>query len=476
MLQSSDFLDTNQMESNTNLRDSLVVQRWLNEMSAHTSKVQRGDRNHSNSRPERLISQSDIQSFILGTGDDIFHRLQPALESAQREIIFVTCFWARSESLEILKSALETLSTLRVGRSKVRIRIGFSSLSLSQKLLQTSSLDGKTYDPKEWPTKLGLPAANDLRGLDVQVKSIFVRPFSVMHPKFIIIDRKEVWLPSCNVSWESWFEGCVVLTGPVVQNFVTFWQRFWGRNESILEMESNSSITGEDASTSQDHEIQKPGPAHIFRKLELRSVPSVFLLSPHHINPRFMLLPWTTPAPPSTPLNMFLLTLFDLATHNIYIQTPNITSPPVLKALLSALQRGVHVNIVTSERLMILEQLFTAGTTTARCVKKLVRKHRRMKKKSRNNDEEAGLRRIGNLVVEYFQPKPPITLGEPLQSHLKLTIVDEEWVVLGSGNMDRASWYTSQELDVAFRDRKFARTVKDNVDLVLKERKRVAFS
>lgn len=27
-------------------------------------------------------------------------------------------------------------------------------------------------------------------------------PFSVWHPKFVIIDDNEVFLPSCNVSWE----------------------------------------------------------------------------------------------------------------------------------------------------------------------------------------------------------------------------------------------------------------------------------
>lgn len=462
------------MEPNGSLGDSLVVQQWLSEMHHHSSKTEQSDRNHFDSRPENLIAQSDIQSFILGTGVDIFDHLRPAIESAQSEIIFVTCFWARSECLETFKSALETLSALRAGRSKVRVRIGFSSLSLSQKLFQTSSLDGRTYDPKEWPTKLGLPTANNLPGLEIQVESIFVRPFSVMHPKFVIIDRKEVWLPSCNLSWETWFEGCMVFTGPVVQNFVTFWQRIWGRNESTLNMEPNSSITGEHP-TSGDQEVQQPGPTHIFRKLEFSSIASVFLPSPHHRNPRFRPFPWTISSPPRTPLNLFLLTLFNLATHSIYIQTPNITSLPVLKALLSALQRGVHVNIVTSERLMILEQLFTAGTTTAQCVKMMAKKYRRMKERSESRDEEAGLRRVGKLVIEYFHPKLPLTSREPLQSHLKLSVVDGEWVVMGSGNMDRASWYTSQELDVAFHDRKFAQMVKDNLDLILLERKKIAF-
>lgn len=35
------------------------------------------------------------------------------------------------------------------------------------------------------------------------------------------------------------------------------------------------------------------------------------------------------------------------------------------------------------------------------------------------------------------------------KSHVKCTVVDDELVVLGSENMDRASWFTSQELGVA---------------------------
>lgn len=44
------------------------------------------------------------------------------------------------------------------------------------------------------------------------------------------------------------------------------------------------------------------------------------------------------------------------------------------------------------------------------------------------------------------------------KSHVKCTVVDGDGdgggavVVLGSGNMDRASWFTSQELGVAIED------------------------
>lgn len=71
-----------------------------------------------------------------------------------------------------------------------------------QKLFQTSSLNGKIYPPEAW-VGLGLPAPGDLGGLELEVKSVFVRPFSVMHPKFILVNRTLAFIPSCNVSCKS---------------------------------------------------------------------------------------------------------------------------------------------------------------------------------------------------------------------------------------------------------------------------------
>jgi hypothetical protein len=85
---------------------------------------------------------------------------------------------------------------------KVKVRIGFSSSSLFQKLFHTSSPEGKIYASSTWHSKLGLPEPQSLAGLDLEVKSVFFLPFSVWHPKFVIVDNKEVFLPSCNVSWE----------------------------------------------------------------------------------------------------------------------------------------------------------------------------------------------------------------------------------------------------------------------------------
>jgi len=206
--------------------------------------------------------------------------------------------------------------------------------------------------------------------------------------------------------------------------------------------------------------------------------PTVFLLSPHHVNPRFRPFPWqSAPEPPPTPLNTFTLQLFGSATSSIYIQTPNLTAPPALTALLRALQRGVDVHVVTSERLMILEQLGTAGTTTARCVKKLVRRYKRLPRAaSPASDLESATPKVGRLHIEYYRSQNSNTPKEPTQSHLKLTIVDANWVILGSGNMDRASWYTSQELGVAFCSPEVAAAVQGVVRQGLEGRIKVVHS
>jgi len=206
-----------------------------------------------------------------------------------------------------------------------------------------------------------------------------------------------------------------------------------------------------------------------------QSVQSIFLPSPHHVNPSFSLLPWRDcPPPPPTPLNTFLLTAIGHAQKSIYMQTPNLTSPPVLSALLAALKRGVNIEILTSDKLMILEQLVTAGSTTSRCVKTLVKRHRRLISAYKREDSKdfavlEGQPTVapGKLKVSFYRPKAASdrvgTAAEPVQSHLKLTIVDGKWTVLGSGNLDRASWFTSQELGVAFHSPEFANDVVGEV-------------
>ncbi|KAI1138462.1 phospholipase D/nuclease [Hypoxylon sp. FL0543] len=455
-----------------------------------------------------LVSSSNVRSFHLGTGASIYTQLLiPAIIGAKYEVILVTCFWAPSPTLSALKEALEKLAENRRRRilasgpdtdvlPALKIRICFSSRSLFQKLFHTWSRDGYVYPPSAWSKRLGLPSPEVLEAgrIDLRVKSLFFLPFSVMHPKFLIVDRERAFLPSCNVSWEVWLEGCVEITGDAVSGLVEFYRQVWDK-QLQGQLTTQVDLHNESAKPPSLDELgltSVMNPVNLYDTLLSRSsTPTVLLPSSHHQNPRFDPVPWhDNPSPPPTPLNYAILQLLDIAKHFIYMQTPNLTSAAVIDRLLEALQRGVNVAIVTSKGLMLLEQLVTAGTTTSLCLRSLIRRYRKLEaKQSRHGsdqviDVEAQRPQLGFLTIDYFRPDPERevdciedqTAEEPVQSHLKLTLVDGEYVVLGSGNMDRASWFTSQELGIMFHSKEIATAVGTAVGNVISGRRESVFS
>jgi phosphatidylserine/phosphatidylglycerophosphate/cardiolipin synthase-like enzyme len=453
---------------------------WVRRMNENDKQSTTDFPAYWRTQPTSLICSAKINNFSLGTGHSLYANcILPAIEKAQHEVILVTCFWANSPTRAALCETLLKLSArgLHVDR-KIRVRICLSSLSFFQKLFHTTSREGHVYPSSQWVAKLGLPRPDLLRGLDLEVKSIFFLPFSVMHPKFVVVDRCVAVLPSCNVSWERWLEGGVEMSGPVTQQFVRFWKSFW---TSEMDREFVIEETHSDYEEQEDRTVQEPK-VLVSQSNQHIEATAIFLPSPHHRNPKFV-FPWQScPEPPKTPLNTFLLSAFAEARQSILMQTPNLTAPPVLLALLDALSRGVDVEIITSRRLMVFEQLVTAGTTTNRRVRNLVKEYRAMHEKVSsltNADLEHGRNAtLGELSVSFYEPRPGHEQydSEPVQSHFKATIIDNEYVVLGSGNMDRASWFTSQELGVAFISTRLAKDLSANMRDVLQTRSRCLYN
>ncbi|KAH9985514.1 hypothetical protein F4779DRAFT_318058 [Xylariaceae sp. FL0662B] len=493
---------------------SRLKEPWKSTLAAHSSSLRDEFPDYYASDPESLVCTSRIHSFQLGTGASIYTQsLLPAILEAKSEIILVTCFWASSSTLSALREALEQLAEHRreyirnqcaAGLdvdvlSPLRVRVCFSSRSLLQKLLHTSSNDGYVYSPTSWHTKLGLPDQETLHSglIDLRVKSLFFLPFSVMHPKFLIVDRQRAWLPSCNVSWEAWLEGCVEISGEAVVSLMEFYRHVWDRqlDGEITGLAGQSHVSAAPSTSSVGRlgltSIRSP--ATLFVSLTEVTTPTILLPSPHHRNPRFDLNPWhSSPSPPLTPLNCAIIRLLNMARSSIYLQTPNLTSASVIDGLLEALKRGVDVTIVTSKGMMLLEQIVTAGTTTSLCLRSLIRKYQVYKAHRKRNtsnlsrgdsgpvvDLEAQMPHLGSLKVSYFRPCSANRVAgvpeEPVHSHLKLTIIDGQFTVLGSGNMDRASWFTSQELGILFESTEFATAVNEALGKILDGRLNLIF-
>jgi hypothetical protein len=453
---------------------------WLKEMECRSRFDARRLPNYFIPNPNTLVTTSQPLTFTLGTGTQILSSVLTSCLETNHELIFVTCFWAKkSQSRKDVDSILRSLSTKALGQRRViQVRICFSSESI-WKRLHPSRMKGKIHHPKSWKS-LGLPREEEIKGLNLVVKSAFVPPFSVMHPKFILVDRQRAWIPSCNVSWESWLEGCIEVEGEITDKIYDFWAAFWGNRGAELPplpLESRTAISNSPDVEMAASETEQSRDSVICRTpVSLTGIPTVLLPSPHNWNPAFL-----AHSPHITPFTTFLQHIFRAAKSNIYIQTPNLTCRLALKALVKALQRGVDIYIITSRRLMILEQIFTAGTFTEHEVRHLGRRYSQLKQKKKVEFRryERALRRgrnlhepekLGSLTVGYYKPKAPRDLNEPRKSHFKFVCVDDEITVLGSGNMDRASWYTSQEIGIAFFSRDLAIRLSESVENALEDR------
>ncbi|KAF7870010.1 hypothetical protein EAF04_004794 [Stromatinia cepivora] len=422
--------------------------------------------NHSTTHPT---------TFHLGTGTTLFTSLLPHLLTTNHSLILVTCFWASSRTQQTIHQLLLHLSTQAISSHKtIHIRICFSSFSPLQKLLHTASPDGYVY-PSSRYASLGLPAREEIPGLDLRIKSIFFRPCHVLHGKYIIQDTKRVWFPSCNVSWEAWGEGCVGFEGGgLVEDLRGYWSRIWD-GDGRMGVPATVGTSTEFVQRSTEVPIEfGNSDSSLLASIDLSHLPANIetLLLPHthsSYNP-FSVFFTPNAKTPSTPLNTFLLLHISTAKSSINIYTPNITYTPVINALFESLARGVDIRIVVSRKLMILEQLVTAGTVTEWEVHKMERRYRKLVSRSsrRTDDLEAGNPRIGNLEIVYFNPAlvnvndgtsptEETVASQPIKLHLKMTIIDNEITILGSGNMDRASWVTSQELGIAIFSEQVAR-------------------
>ncbi|KXH69161.1 hypothetical protein CSAL01_08374 [Colletotrichum salicis] len=460
---------------------SAFLDHWI-----HSLKSSRGEQlndfpNYYVSHPESLVTTCSLRSLTVGNGATIYkNTLLPAILLAKHEVILVTCFWAPSDTLSAIKETLELLAERRremiqtSGEDAVaplRVRICFSSRSFFQKIFHPWSRDGYAYPTSAWP-KLGLPPDTTLKAarIDLTVKSLFFLPFSVMHPKFVIVDRKRAWMPSCNVSWETWFEGCVGFEGAAVTQLVKFYTNVWEHGAGEREIPDDQVESGREANQGlgqvDDEDTGRtvpPGPPSddetAYRRLSLASLPpcpTMIIPSSHHWYPGFRYIPlWRRTTAPTTPLNAALLSLFASARTDIDIVTPNLTCRAVVDALLEALCRGVSVRVRTSKNMMLIEQLVTACTTTEWTLNSLVKRYSQACAewgRKRSVDAESHLQRPGRLDIYYYRPNLQATAvrdpEEPVVSHLKMTLVDREYLLLGSGNLDRASWYTSQELGI----------------------------
>jgi len=152
----------------------------------------------------------------------------------------------------------------------------------------------------------------------------------------------------------------------------------------------------------------------------------------------------------NSPQDFAWMTALDVAEREVYIQTPNLNTKRVAKAIVDTVKRGVHVIVVTGFRQQnqnerIQTSSIGSNYETGEWIKKQL-------EDSEFSDRFKFCWYIGTRIAENIKP----SLEE--WSHVKAMVVDEEFAIVGSGNQDPNSWYHSRESNLLIDD---APTTKD---------------
>jgi phosphatidylserine/phosphatidylglycerophosphate/cardiolipin synthase-like enzyme len=233
---------------------------------------------------------------------------------------------------------------------------------------------------------------------------------------------------------ENWYELAIRLEGDIVQHFQHYFFHYFHPTSGEA---PHNSIPSRPIETSLD-----------FRE---RYGLSIYSLRSHSIPIAFLACgPSLRGVLPFADIRViptrFQIKAITRARRSIFIQTPTFTSLAIIKALKQTLLKTIQVTIYLSRNMMVLESLVT-GWSTTKCRVKLLQKWARRHQET-------------NLTVEWFQGDPDqkfVVDGD--KTHIKFMVVDEELVIVGSSNLDRASACTSGEVNVAFSDPRLAKKI-----------------
>lgn len=231
-------------------------------------------------------------------------------------------------------------------------------------------------------------------------------------------------------SGENWYELALRIEGDIIQHFLSYFFRYYYPSRSSippLAIERRPILTSS---------TFKKKYASLLYPLQSPLIPLAFLARGPSCWGALPFARITTPT-------LYQIEAITRAQRTIFIQTPNLTSRALLKALRQALRKQIQVTLYLPRNMMVLESLVTGWTTTARCVRKLQKFSKKV---------------AGGLVVEWFEGDERQSFVAE-KSHIKFMVVDEECVMVGSSNCDRPSACTSGEVNVAISDVEFAKKI-----------------
>ncbi|MGY0215972.1 phospholipase D-like domain-containing protein [Endozoicomonadaceae bacterium StTr2] len=383
--------------------------------------------------PESLVTtyRNTVESVAIG-GDEIFDSFSDVIRGARQEVLIQTFSW-EPNSPGVQKHIIPALRALQreAHQHPERFRLPLKIKILVNQARGPAAKFMKRKKGNRAPTIENLlPGFKpDRRLLDVRGGVHANRLTDGLHSKTVVADGCRAAITGANIQRRNHAgtEGrglAAYDTGTVV------------RGEVGMALRSgfmHNWVRGLDARDKPNRQVRPLRyPPDFSRDPELTATPITVLT--RKANPNI------AERSIDCPQSQGLLTAINEAEKRIAIQSPNLNNAVLIKALATAVERGVKVELLLSKRFNEQrESAMGAGGTNAEAVSKLF--------------QLCG-HPNPNLDIRWYVPPgdtEPVEENKPGEgaSHAKFASFDDHMVVVGSANMDNQSWYYADETSLA---------------------------
>jgi phosphatidylserine/phosphatidylglycerophosphate/cardiolipin synthase-like enzyme len=314
---------------------------------------------------------------------------------------------------------------LRGTKKKVRVWILISTVSMldyGRHSWQTRWKKANFYtDLRELPPPtFAFPEARLLPNVDLRIKTFHKFVFGAMHSKMGIIDGKHVVAGGKNLDALTGHEYMFRVDGSAQQPMRSDFEEIWSEPLPKLRSAINRPLKGD--------------------------VPMIYVGRTE--DPTFFAMN------EDNPQNLAWIGAFKVAKKEVFVESPNFVTQRITDLAVEAVKRGIKVTIITSlymsdEGQMVYMNSYKTSPLMAKHV------YDRLK-----GDPAATKRMtICWFIGKTKAPKP----SKAEWTHVKAMTVDDEFAIIGSGNMDPQSWYHSREDNYLIDDPGVAKAVKANI-------------
>jgi phosphatidylserine/phosphatidylglycerophosphate/cardiolipin synthase-like enzyme len=426
---------------------------------------------------------------VLSTGGNIFNEYKNIISGAKKEVLIASYFWVtqgtdknkygsntnskKSYAAQKIGEGLVQAQKNIPNGQKINVYILINELMLEQlkndifrEFLEINegelSKINQVQDAIISWEKMGL----DKNKFSFKLASFEQYSDFNMHDKFIVVDSEKFIVGSANVKPEnnpepgSQHEVAMLVEGESAKGVEKYFKDKWDKKN----------ITEYNCSQKENRSFCLPIEFSKRTKLKNETRETKFLENKNNFG--VIILPSDGNSSPTrkhleSPQNRGWLSGIENAKQSIEVISPNISAVPFVEKIKDAILRGVEVRMITAyghadKEYEALHNLFATGSSNTKVATEIFAPFLKTLPKF-SKTYPVKIIQNQNPLKWYVPPNSnlPAFGSGPNVVHAKYLILDNQVVILGSGNQEFFSYYTSSELNALVDNKEFANTLRN---------------